>query len=223
MKIIMFNEQYGLQQAVLDRTKPLTRRFVKCPKKFRGVENLELEFHKRRGKDFYYDCVVLDDNGHELGQLPLPYKVGEVVAIAQRYKDVKHELDILYYGRKMSNQQDFLRNALINTPYDVKGWSNKMFVRADLMPHHIRITDLWFEHLQEISDEDCMKEGVFLDTTASECYQPFYTFTGSMDGRCPVGYPTPRQAFAALIDRLSGRGTWESNPWVIVYTFELVD
>lgn len=218
MKIIMFNEQYGLQQAVLDRTKPLTRRFVKCPKKFRGVENLELEFHKRRGKDFYYDCVVLDDNGHELGQLPLPYEVGEVVAIAQRYKDAGIEPSTIV---KMidEGQNMFTPVPAIESP----GWKNKMYVRADLMPHHIQITDLWFEHLQDISDEDCMKEGVFLDTTASECYQPFYTFTGSMDGRCPVGYPTPRQAFAALIDRLSGRGTWESNPWVIVYTFELVD
>lgn len=218
MKIIMFNEQYGLQQAVLDRTKPLTRRFVKCPKKFRGVENLELEFHKRRGKDFYYDCVVLDDNGHELGQLPLPYEVGEVVAIAQRYKDAGIEPSTIV---KMidEGQNMFTPVPAIESP----GWKNKMYVRADLMPHHIQITDLWFEHLQDISDEDCMKEGVFLDTTAPKCYQPFYTFTGSMDDRCPVGYRTPRRAFAALIDRLSGRGTWESNPWVIVYTFELVD
>lgn len=27
---------------------------------------------------------------------------------------------------------------------------------------------------------------------------------------------------AALIDKVSGRGTWESNPWVVVYEFELV-
>lgn len=33
---------------------------------------------------------------------------------------------------------------------------------------------------------------------------------------------TPREAFAALIDKVSGRGTWESNPYVVVYGFELV-
>jgi hypothetical protein len=34
-------------------------------------------------------------------------------------------------------------------------------------------------------------------------------------------YLTPRQAFAALIDKVSGKGTWESNPYVFVYEFEL--
>ena len=32
----------------------------------------------------------------------------------------------------------------------------------------------------------------------------------------------PREAFAALIDRISGKGTWQRNPWVYVYTFELL-
>ena len=29
-------------------------------------------------------------------------------------------------------------------------------------------------------------------------------------------------AFASLIDRLICKGTWESNPWVFVYKFELL-
>lgn len=33
---------------------------------------------------------------------------------------------------------------------------------------------------------------------------------------------TPRKAFAALIDKVSGKETWNSNPWVFVYEFELV-
>lgn len=35
-----------------------------------------------------------------------------------------------------------------------------MFVRADLMPHHIKITDVKVERLQDISDDDIMREGV---------------------------------------------------------------
>lgn len=30
-------------------------------------------------------------------------------------------------------------------------------------------------------------------------------------------------AYAALIDRVSGKGTWESNPFVVAYEFELID
>lgn len=35
-------------------------------------------------------------------------------------------------------------------------------------------------------------------------------------------FNTPREAFASLIDKVSGRGTWASNPWVVAYEFELV-
>ena len=35
-------------------------------------------------------------------------------------------------------------------------------------------------------------------------------------------FQTPREAFASLIDKVSGRGTWERNPWVVAYEFELV-
>ena len=33
---------------------------------------------------------------------------------------------------------------------------------------------------------------------------------------------TPREAYAVLIDLISGKGTWLSNPFVFVYDFELV-
>ena len=39
---------------------------------------------------------------------------------------------------------------------------------------------------------------------------------------CPRVVYTPREAFAMLIDKVSGRGTWGLNPWVVVYEFELV-
>jgi hypothetical protein len=35
------------------------------------------------------------------------------------------------------------------------------------------------------------------------------------------GYPDYRAAFAALIDATCGIGTWEDNPWVYAYTFDL--
>lgn len=35
-------------------------------------------------------------------------------------------------------------------------------------------------------------------------------------------YDTPREAFADLIEKVSGIGTWKSNPYVFAYEFELV-
>ena len=86
MKKIMFSERFGLEQAVLAGTKTQTRRIMMPPKKFKGKTDLMLEYHQRLSDNFFYDCVVCDADGHELGQMPLPYEIGDVVAIAQNYK-----------------------------------------------------------------------------------------------------------------------------------------
>lgn len=80
------------------------------------------------------------------------------------------------------------------------------------MPHRIRITDIVVERLQDISDEDCLKEGIEYVRSIDK-----YFF-------CGVNYyfDTPRAAFAELIDKVSGKGTWEKNPYVFAYEFETV-
>lgn len=132
------------------------------------------------------------------------WHIGDVVAISQPYKDIlssaycdKYELDKLTH---------------------TKGWSNAMFTKADLMPHHIRITDIKIERLQDISDEDCLKEGIF-KWDAGQKDIPFYSFHYA---DIP-DYSNPCDAFAELIDKVSGKGTWASNPYVFVYEFELID
>lgn len=214
MKKIMFNEQYGLQSAVLERRKTMTRRAVVHPKRFRGHNDVVLEFRRRPGTDFCFDCVVLDADDHDLGQLPLPYEVGDVVAIAQSYESL---VDNIYHGQEENFANRVLKAHGKKKIGKVAGWRNKMYVCADLMPHQIRITDLWFERLQAISDDDCLKEGV-------EKWIDCYIVSGIMEnqGKNNVCFDTPREAFAALIDKVSGPNTWHNNPWVIAYTFELV-
>ena len=99
------------------------------------------------------------------------------------------------------------------------GWGNKMFVRADLMPHRIRITNVKVEHLQDISEEDCMREGIMEGEFMNTWDRFYYDHWGDVPNH--ITFRTPRAAFAALIDRISGRGTWQRNPWVFIYEFEL--
>lgn len=211
MKKISFNDKFGLTQAVLDGRKIMTRRIIKCPRTFKGEWVAGFNIHRCHSdkKIVGYPCMY-DADGREFnsGEIIPRYKVGEVVAIAQSYETVYHEqgletLDMLVSGWKYS-----------------KGWRNKLFVRADFMTHHIRITDINVERLQDISDEDCLKEGIYEDSGDDE-FPPsiFYEFDGNKDD----GFDTPREAFAALIDKVSGKGTWESNPYVFVYVFELID
>lgn len=142
----------------------------------------------------------------------LRYKVGEVVAVAQSYEQIG------------ANPQHYISRPDIDGYQIISmcpGWRNKMFVRAELMPHQIRITGIRCERLQDISDEDCMKEGVVDVTYFKSGGRPYELF--ALPGHeYEETFNTPRQAFAALIDKVCGRGTWKSTPWVIAYEFELV-
>ena len=200
MKKIMFNDKYGLTQAVLDDRKTQTRRVIKCPREFKGewVAGFNIHIRQSDKKVVGWPCMYdADEREFDEGEILPRYKVGEIVAVAQSYADIGIE----------------------PFAFCEAAWRNKMFVKADLMPRHIEFTDRKVERLQDISDEDCLKEGIYEDSGDDE-FPPsiFYEFEGNKDN----GFDTPREAFAALIDKVSGKGTWESNPYVWAYEFELM-
>lgn len=92
------------------------------------------------------------------------------------------------------------------------------------MRHHIRITDVRVERLQDISEDDCISEGVGMSATDNRIGTPFSVPFNYFIGKDEKGYrySTPREAYAALIDKISSKGVWSSNPYVFVYEFELV-
>lgn len=122
------------------------------------------------------------------------WKVGDVIAVAQKYSECNRAVCLV----------------------DSKGWSNKMFVSADLMPHRIKITNVRVERLQDICEDDCLKEGIIYSHARGDRDREDYGIGNGW------WFTTPRKAFAALIDKVSGKGTWNSNPYVFVYDFELI-
>lgn len=202
MKKIMFNDRYGLTEAVLSGRKTQTRRVV-SKSIFQSEYDIEECARKIWIEDMYGDW-------HDVRKSKYCFKVGEVVAVAQSYKDCG-------YG-ECAPIVSLDENGIATFGSDA-GSYNKMFVKADLMPHRIRITNVRVERLNDISEDDCIAEGVL----HSDKYAMPY---GIPDSKAPNGvdfyYSTPREAYAALIDRISGKGTWQSNPYVFAYTFELV-
>lgn len=209
MNIIMFNDRCNLTELTLQGYKNKTRRAEKKLQKFiSDYEKNRRPFEIRRTK-----VIACSNGGYGLLQvdtpddcffMPTQYKVGEVVAIAQCYKEIFPDADFKMVGTEFMTE--------------TAGWTNKMFVRADLMQHHIKITGIDLERLQDISDEDCLAEGVLE-------YRCMIGFAGEYVIKVnnkPLLFHTPRKAFAALIDKVSGKGTWERNLWVFAYSFELV-
>ena len=213
MQAIGFNKRYGLQQAVFNLTKLNTRRLEKGLKHLEGLKDDEFCFVKAFGQTE----VQLYDDSTKRPEIIVPrYKIGEVVAIKQSYGDVYDELfgDIAYLSDRTIELH--CKYILMETQKsEIQGWTNKMFIRPELMLHHICITDIRLQRLQDISDEDCLKEGVEL---VRDRYAIFDTVRDAM-----TVCNTPREAFAILIDRISGRGTWRRNPFVFAYSFKLID
>lgn len=201
MKKIMFNDRYGLTRAVLDGRKTQTRRII--PKDF-----FSLTWDEKNGTLWYEnsmgDFIDVRNSKYAL------CKVGEVVAVAQSYRDCGGVNEAGVPRWDVISQTVGPTNA---------GWDNKMFVKSELMPHHIRITDVRVERLQDISDEDFLKEGIETFYYGNCKFPPDgYTFD-----KGKTHYNTSREAFAHLIDKVSGKGTWERNPYVFVYDFERMD
>lgn len=193
MQKIMFNDKYGLTQAVLKGRKTQTRR-IAYQEPFKYYCNCGFYTEgKDKGK------LAINDGNEIVAKST--YKIGEVVAIAQRYIDLDdkfYRLCGIYKG-------------------GMKGYYNKMFVKADFMPHRIRITNIRVERLQDISEGDCLAEGI--QDIVGKTYPETHLYRIKKGDTC---YGTPRKPYSKLIDKISGKGTWNSNPLVFVYDFVLV-
>lgn len=241
MKKIMFNDNYGLTEAVLSGRKTMTRRLANIPKEWHGQWVGGVAPRRDFPTLFLYDgdgALMYDHHTGECGQIIPRYKIGELVAIAQSYSTIAEDNHDWLSLRLAANERDI---------YDLQyrhGWRNKQGVRSYYCPHRICITNVKVERLQDISDEDCRREGIVpvtwrqymkqdLDDLSPQKYQEHLVWTlpkfeeGILNPWAesePNEYmaESPQIAFAVLIFKLMGREVWDDNPYVFAYEFELV-
>lgn len=202
MKKMMFNDCYGLTDAVIEKRKTVTRRLPSIPKSSYG------------GMEIFDEVLTTwDCNGNEI-PIKHPYEVGEIVAVVQSYYSIMNS------GIKVPYKFDI--NLI-----EHKGWTNKMFVCADLMPHQIRILNVRAERLQDITDEDCLREGIEISKSKHIGLRDMHCLPNAPNKAKKVGwcncYHTSKEAFTILIDKISGKGTWSSNPFVWRIEFEYIN
>lgn len=215
MQKIYFNDRYGLTQAVIEGRKTNMR----CFELDADSEYIARHYNPiyKPQHCYYHDsrgmCQLINSNTRKLF-IPR-YKVGEVVAVAQRYSTIAAghpDVDTFLLQVAQAHK------IPLEIVQDLAGWNNKLFAKAELMPFRIRITGIKCEQLQDISDEDCIKEGLEWDHKA----RMFYVSLGITNTLREWLGGTLREAFASLADMISGSGTWKSNLLVTAYEFELV-
>ena len=196
MKKICFSDKFGLTALVLSGQKTMTRRIIRLDSTDEEYLDSAFDWDLR-------EMVVIDRYAI--------YKKGETVAIAQPLRDMGYDPNDRSDGHVFG-----LKHAV--------AWRNKLFVSAKECRHFIRITGLHIERLQDISDNDIMKEGIRVYEGIGGYGFSYDRLVGKQNDE-PV-YKTEifysrREAFASLIDAVSGKGTWNSNPYVFVYEFQL--
>ena len=164
------------------------------------------------------------------GEFKPRYKVGEKVYLKEPYKLVSHIANLVNIELKYSKTTitidmfqhktreksvEWVNKRIKEQNKSKTGYCNKMFMPEFCAKNFIEITAVRAERLQDISDEDCLKEGI-IDFSSE--YMKSYTFDGTRHL-----YGTPSEAFATLIDKICGKGTWESNPYMWAYDFKMVE
>ena len=188
-----------LFNAVVEGRKTQTRRVI---------DNKTLE--KLEDYWSWYD-FALAQRTHEVSVEPdktesfARYKVGEILYLKEPYYD--YGLGTILYKYSGDYVGDY------EGAFESMVWENKLFMPEKYARYFIEITGVRCERLQDISDEDCEKEGIM-----KEADYPIYYVFGSRG----IGYDTTKQAFSALINSIK-KGIWEQNAYVWVYDFKLVE
>lgn len=159
----------------------------------------------------YTDCELERFEIHKL--LTPRYKVGEVIYLKEPYiyeYDKEEKCFRNYYKYLIA---DVLKIKAIGA--EVR-WKNKLFMPESEARYFIEITGVRVERLQDISNEDCVREGII----------PCFSLTGGhwhyfMPDKLNEPYHSPVNAYAVLINRIDSKGTWDRNPYVWVYEFKL--
>lgn len=135
------------------------------------------------------------------------YKVGEKVYLKEPY--ATHDVDC---GKLIGTAY---RYGVVDDVFDYYKFKNKLFMPEKFARYFIEITAVRCERLQDISENDCIREGIIKLPNPMKIYH----FEHKQND---WGWTSPIGAYAELTDKIYGKGTWESNHYVWVYDYKLI-
>ncbi len=171
------------------------------------------------------------------------YKKGDIIWAREpvkvtRYDDILSQYDYKYLSDGIEVfQQDipdrfFKRKRADYAEYpdwitQCKGVPNGCI--KEMARNFYRVTDVRVERLQDISESDAIKEGIF-EVNDSDCSGEYYQYTIEQ----PIiengmilneKYGTAYEAYEALWNSTAKKGIndWDSNPYVFVYEYERIE
>ena len=149
---------------------------------------------------------ISENIGEAIAGIVSRYRVGETVYLKEPYV-ISGSYIIYKFGSTIGQECD---------KAGVK-WKNKLFMPESAARHFIKIIAVRAERLQDISEEDCLKEGIEEVIWKGKILKSSKHYFNGYES-----YDTPIEAYAELIDKINGNGTFQRNPFVWVYDFKLL-
>lgn len=201
-KPILFNTE--MVQAILGDRKTVTRRVIK-PQPIAGIR-----------KSVFVPSGIEDGHGREIKLL---YKVGDILYVRETWsihECVKCQAGIPALGGECKCKYVY-RASYGATDFR---WKPSIHMPKEAARIFLKVTDVRVERLQDITEEQAIKEGV---KDPYDYMEPWFYERPSMQG---LEYH--RAAFAGLWfstipKHYEDYMTWEGNPWVWVIEFERVE
>jgi hypothetical protein len=191
-------------QAILAGTKTQTRRIIK-PQPMPDMES---------GYTYYNNKLVFDiHNWKEEILCVSRIQKNMILWVRETWQEGKlmdDDENVIHHGYLYKATDVFETDPEL-TGYEFK-WKPSIFMPKEACRLKLKVTDLRVERLQDISEQDAIKEGL----TFSESF---------IDGKfhCLNDNLIPVESYKNLWEHINGKGSWDKNPWVWVIEFERIE
>lgn len=143
-----------------------------------------------------------------------PYGIGETVYIKEAVQLCKNRDGSWDRAATPIYKAEISSTDLVSEVCDWD-WLSPLFMPEWAARYFIKFTDVRAERLQEITEQDCIAEGI----TVERLHYCVVCSAGGDGGN----YATPREAYHELWNSINKDYPWESNPLVFVYASKRVE
>ena len=202
MAKMMFSDAVGLTDAVIRGVKTSTCR-DEVLGRFSAVRFMSKDvLREQSNSEGFISDRFYGYSSAKGWELVIPkFSVGQRVAVAQAYKDIDFGDIYAYHLGELKASA---------------GWSNKMFVKSELMPHVIEITEVRVVKVRSLGMTDILTEGVEVHDQFELCYRH------RTQGLRVFDSSEYRFAWGSLLRHIGCGLLWDADSYVFQYKFKLV-
>lgn len=184
-------------KALLEGRKTQTRRIVKLPKEYNGG-------NVYKNGQFGIKYETNDDVGNIIiKRLSPKIKIGDIIWVRETFSE-------------SLNPNEYCYKADTDNPiYLDKNWKWKpsLFMPKSVCRLFLEITNVRVERIHDISEADAIAEGI-----EAECFNKEWWYKNYIENDSTL-YPCI--SYQTLWAKIHGKKSWDENPYVWIYDFEV--